>query len=416
MNETSFDRIVCDLALRQELICVSIYLPLLRGEFVGEQNPTRIKNLLAAAESALVARGLRSVVARDLAQAILAQTEEPGFWKQGGQGLAIFATTGRIEIYRLPQPTAERSVVGRHFNITPLLPLETDGSLIILELSKHDCRALRAHRFSLEELAVPDLPVAGTKGAVDHQRHMSMHGAGRHGTQRQAVFTGQSEPPDRSKYETVEHFRLVNAAMREFLSGGVEPMVIAALPSLAPIYRRVNTYEHLEIGSIDADPNSLSDHELHRQAWKIVEPHFQIREQRLLQDCVRRAKQDPSAFTLPKILLAAFEGRVATLLVATDATCWGTFDPAGEQFRLTDQHAPAAEDLLNLAAVETLRHRGRVFATDLASAGIHELAAAEFKFDDSAAPAGPAAARHPWLKDAENSMDSDQSAQFESER
>ena len=79
-----------------------------------------------------------------------------------------------------------------------------------------------------------------------------MHGAGRHGTQRQAVFTGQSEPPDRSKYETVEHFRLVNAADAKFLSGGVEPMVIAALPSLAPIYRRVNTYEHLEIGSIDA--------------------------------------------------------------------------------------------------------------------------------------------------------------------
>jgi hypothetical protein len=47
---------------------------------------------------------------------------------------------------------------------------------------------------------------------------------------------------------------------------------------------------------------------------------------------------------------------------------------------LTESHAPGAEDLLNLAAIETLLHGGDVYAADLSQAGIHDPAAAVFKF------------------------------------
>jgi hypothetical protein len=384
-----------DLAESCDSHCVSIYMPIMRGEFVGLQNPTRIKNLLTAAEASLVVRGLRASVARDLAQAILAQTEEPGFWEDGSQGLAVFASETDAQFWRLPQTVPERWVVGRHYNITPLLPLEADGSFIILELTRHDCRALRGQRFSLEELESPGLPVAARRSASEHQRHVSVHGAGRHGAQLQTVITGQGEPPERSRHEIEAHFRAVDAAMVKFLADSHEPMVIAALASLASIYRQVNTYEHLEPGLIEGNPGARRDHELHRLAWEIVASRASSRERRVLESCLRLTLQDPTAFTLPKILVAAHQGRVATLLVMADAVCWGTFDPATEQFRLTNQHAPGAEDLLNLAAIETMRYGGQAFATDLSQSSIHELAAAQFRYDDSHAPAagGQAAAK-----------------------
>ena len=87
MNETSFDRIVCDLALRQELICVSIYLPLLRGEFVGEAESDAYQKPARRGRVVVVARGLRSVVARDLAAGdSRTNRRAPGFWNRVVRG------------------------------------------------------------------------------------------------------------------------------------------------------------------------------------------------------------------------------------------------------------------------------------------------------------------------------------------
>ena len=82
--------------------------------------------------------------------------------------------------------------------------------------------------------------------------------------------------------------------------------------------------------------------------------------------------------------MAAHEGRIETLLVSPNIMHWGSFDPSTGQCRMLEPYAAGAEELLNLAAIETLRHGGEVFAADLAQAGIHEPAAALFRFEDLA--------------------------------
>jgi hypothetical protein len=54
---------------------------------------------------------------------------------------------------------------------------------------------------------------------------------------------------------------------------------------------------------------------------------------------------------------AAWQGRVLDLLVAENAEIWGVWNDEIQNFTTDDQQ----EELLNAAAVQTLRHRGRAF-------------------------------------------------------
>lgn len=67
------------------------------------------------------------------------------------------------------------------------------------------------------------------------------------------------------------------------------------------------------------------------------------------------------AIRLEEILGAATEGRVDTVVVAEDETLWGRFEP-GQALVAHGKPGPDDEDLLNQAALLTLRNGGRAFA------------------------------------------------------
>ncbi|HUG90096.1 MAG TPA: hypothetical protein VML55_04630, partial [Planctomycetaceae bacterium] len=63
------------------------------------------------------------------------------------------------------------------------------------------------------------------------------------------------------------------------------------------------------------------------------------------------------------VVAAAVQGRVDTLLVEKNGHLWGR---VGEAFRvdLLPRAEPGSEDLLDLAALHTLLHRGSVYVLD----------------------------------------------------
>jgi len=67
------------------------------------------------------------------------------------------------------------------------------------------------------------------------------------------------------------------------------------------------------------------------------------------------------AIKLEEILAAGHEGRVDALVVAEDETLWGHY-AHGKSLTAHGVRAPHDEDLLNCAALLTLRHGGRAFA------------------------------------------------------
>jgi hypothetical protein len=65
---------------------------------------------------------------------------------------------------------------------------------------------------------------------------------------------------------------------------------------------------------------------------------------------------------LRTILPAAHIGRVERLLVASDRQVWGRYNPDEETVSLHDEPLPGDEDLLDVAAHQTILHSGEAIA------------------------------------------------------
>jgi hypothetical protein len=140
------------------------------------------------------------------------------------------------------------------------------------------------------------------------------------------------------------------------------PLVLAAVDSVQVLYREANTYPHLMQLGIEGNPEPLSPEELHAQAWEIVAPVFQ----RAQLDAVARyyelSNTPQTSCDVREIVPAAHHGRVDVLLVAAEEQQWGRFDPDDNTISLEENQQSGVDDLLDLAAIETLLRGGSVYA------------------------------------------------------
>jgi hypothetical protein len=74
------------------------------------------------------------------------------------------------------------------------------------------------------------------------------------------------------------------------------------------------------------------------------------------------ADSDRASADLAEILPAAHFGRVGVLFVATGVQRWGSFDRQSNALEVHEQHEPGDEDLLDVAAVQTLLQGGTIYA------------------------------------------------------
>src|SRR5512135_1229202 len=81
---------------------VSLYMPTQRAGREQQQNPLRLKNLLAEAETKLLANGLRRSEVKRLMRPAEELLWRNDFWRHLSDGLAIFLSSDFTVIYRLP--------------------------------------------------------------------------------------------------------------------------------------------------------------------------------------------------------------------------------------------------------------------------------------------------------------------------
>ena len=132
------------LAAERKGPCVSIYQPADPPGREALEGPIRYKNLLDEAEDALVDGGMKRPEAHELLQQAWALHGNAEFHRAPGLGLALFATPGFFDHFRLPLDFVETVVVGDRFHIKPLLPMLTgDGRFYVLALSQGQRAAAR---------------------------------------------------------------------------------------------------------------------------------------------------------------------------------------------------------------------------------------------------------------------------------
>ena len=115
--------------------CLSIFLPLTEGDLGSQQNLTRLKSLLAIALDRLIQQGMAWADAHGLTDSVLEIATQRNTRAAESRGLAAFASPQRLEVLWLCQTVVELCLVGDHFEITPLLDFEADGSFVVLVLS-----------------------------------------------------------------------------------------------------------------------------------------------------------------------------------------------------------------------------------------------------------------------------------------
>lgn len=353
--------------------CVSIYLPTDRTGMETEQDQLRLRNQLREVEKRLQASGLRSTAIQEMLEPFQKLLTNSEFWGHQSDELAFFCSPEVFCSYRLPLGFEDVVVVANHFHLKPLLPFFTgDGRFYVLALSQNEIRLLQGMRYSMSEVELPEKVPESLAEALkydDPQNETQFHSgtssapAKKGERQRQAaIFHGHGVGIDESKDNILRYFRQIDRGLQELLRGEQAPLVLAGVEYLFPIYREANTYAHLLDQGIAGNPDKLSAGVLHELAWAVVRPYFQKAQQDAAEQYSLYSNTDRTSNDVGEILPEASYGRVGLLFVALDWQEWGTFDPAANMVHLHREEMSGDEDLLSLAAIQTILHGGTVYA------------------------------------------------------
>jgi hypothetical protein len=364
--------------------CISIFMPIYRAGSEIQQNPIRLKNLLAQASEALLAQGLRSPEAEQLLAPIQALQQDGSFWRGQGDGLALFAAPNFFRYYFFPCQFEESVVVNARFYLKPLLPLLSgDGRFYILALSQSAVQLWQGTRSGIITVDLPDAPTSLAEALKydDLEKQLQFHtGTAPRPGHRAAVFHGQGMGRDDEKEGLKRYLRQVAAGVQRLLRDEHAPLLLAGVNYLLPIYRKVNDYPYLIEEGIFGNPEAFSDKHLHERAWAIVEPYFLKAQEEALAQYHHLAHTRRTSQDLRVIVPAAHYGRVETLFVTTDRSLWGALDPQTNTIALRSDPKPGDEDLLDAAAVQALLRGGTVYALAPEQMPEESLLAAVFRY------------------------------------
>jgi hypothetical protein len=370
--------------------CISLYMPTDRTGVERQQDQLRIRRLIREVESLITGKEYpHSVQLEDVLKPLRALLDNEQFWLYASDGLAIFRSPELFRAYRLPSPFKEQVVVSDHFFLKPLLPLLThDGRFYILALSQNAVRLLACTHYSADELELPEqVPTSLADFLKDEEREndLQSHSSASVGTmgkggRHPAVFHGQGVGIDEAKDDILRYFQHIDHGLHELLRNETAPLVLAGVEYLFPVYHEANTYPHLLEQGITGNPDKVNAKTLREQAWTIVEPAVLQAQQEAAARYGEHANTERASSNSSEIVPAASYGRVASLFVAVDQQQWGSFDPATATLEIHQHREPGDEDLLDLAATQTLLHGGAVYAVEQAQMPAEAPLAAVFRY------------------------------------
>lgn len=364
---------------------VSIYAPMVKAGPETQQNPIRFKNLVRQAEGALRERGLDEKEAESLLAPAVDLIDDHPFWQHQAAGFAVFLSEGFARWYRLPIEVRELAVVKDRFHLKPLLPLLSgDGRFYVLALSQKHVRLLEATRHSVRDVDLGDLPTSlnDALGYEVEETHVQFHTGTRpsSGTSGSAVYHGQGGGEDDAKAEIQKFFNLLDNGVSDLLADKDSPLVLAGVEFLLPIYRQVTGHGRVVEGGVAGNPDNLSAEELHEKAWPVVEPVFSRAQEAATERFHDLLGTGQASKDFDDVVTAAHDGRVETLFVALGTRRWGSYDPEKREVELSEDNGPGTEDLVDFAALQTLRKGGQVFAVSPDDVPEGEAMAAVYRY------------------------------------
>ncbi|HSL31283.1 MAG TPA: hypothetical protein VK900_18925 [Anaerolineales bacterium] len=348
--------------------CVSLFMPTHRMGREQQQDPIRLKNLLAEAETKLLANGIRRPEVQRLMDPAEQLLWNRTFWQHQSDGLAIFLSNDFSTIYRLPAEFEELLVIANSFHIKPLLPLLGRAeTFYILALSMNNVRMFQGTPDTISEITL-NFPTSMEEALWmdDPEKYLNLHAS-----QKSMPATGGGAPvfhghniSDDDKTNILRFFQGVNQGLNDLIEDKTRPMVLAGVDYLLPIFREASTYQNILEDTITGNPDRENLKELHEEAWNIARPLFEESQKKAYEkfEQLHGQQSDLAAVDLETAVKAAHFGQVETLFVPLGVQIWGRYDAEGNRVIRASEPGAEFEDLLDFATAETILNSGQVFA------------------------------------------------------
>lgn len=344
---------------------ISIYMPTHRTFPEAEQDPIRLSNALKEAEKQLADADIRS--AEDLLAAARQRTGEQKFWRYQDHGLAVLIEDGETHWLKLPKEVPELTVVAGRYHVRPLIDIYSDaGSYHVLAATRDSVRFFTCGEQACEEVEVEDLPsgLGEIRGRTDFEDQAGYHARSR-GSADSPKYHALGESAE--DYETIELEQFAKAiakAVDGHLSANAAPLILVAQPRLTGRLRQELGYGNVAAEDLQQDPASMTDDALHEKTWDIARPLLREPRDALRNRCSAwlEGADIPASKDLQTLMRQADEGRIGTLLLASEANIWGRYDDERREVTRASENASDNEDLLNLLALKTLSQGGDVIS------------------------------------------------------
>jgi hypothetical protein len=347
--------------------CISVCMPTNVTGVAAEQDRVRLKNLAVQVGKELEG-WLRNVDARPLVAGILQIPNDQDFWTKRQSGLAVFVDQQSFRRFSVPFPLVEQAVVGKRFEIKPLLPLLASSQrFFVLALSQRKVRLFQATEYQIEEIQINELPqrIEESLNLSGSDRGSQAHFAMKAGHGRQTlVFHGQGGEKDTHKEELLQFFRLIDKALQSQLQDQFAPLVLAGVDYLLPLFREISQYRRIAEIELTGNFDALNPQQIHQNVWPLIQPQLKEKQQRAVDKYQRLAGTGLASDDLSQVLPAAFDGRIETLLIDPLRYHWGVCGPQGREVVVRDIRLPGDADLPGWAATETLMHGGQIYTVD----------------------------------------------------
>lgn len=357
-----------DLAEVQHAHCVSIFIPTHRVNTPDNyyKDQTTLKNQLKEAARHLTGFGLTDDEAKTYLKPGYDLLDKEEFWSKLSDGLALFIYGDESKYYTLPLEFDEYTFISNHLYLKPLVEfLHGEGRHFIMSLSLGDVRFYEATRNTIVQVTVEGLVPQGIEEEVGtdyEQKSLQWRsGQGEKGDS-PGMFHGHGAGNETEKKdEALKYFRAIDEGLMKMLHDERAPLVIACVDYLYPIYKEVNTYQHLYDKHISGNHERTDLTLLKEKAWEIVKDQFDYEKNEAAEKYQLLLSQGKAAFNVEEVIPAAIIGQAETLFIKRGDHVWGTYNKDKNKVNIDDMHRVGNTDLLNKAAVETVRKGGEVY-------------------------------------------------------
>ncbi|HVT14540.1 MAG TPA: hypothetical protein VHE55_19925 [Fimbriimonadaceae bacterium] len=374
---------VAALASGKDQPVVSIYIPTSRTGVDVLQGHIRLKNFLVVAEERLVDKGMRRTVAKQLLAPAAELVDDVDFWNDRLDSVAIFIGPNSFQVFHLPFPTPAQLQVGTANLITPLLPVLTkQWDFQVLALEKNHVRLVDCHGDKAAEVAVPDMPTnfEAFISSEHAEKLLGLHSAGPSGRGGSVISHGMEDKAVLDKDRTHRFCLAIEHAVRRHLAKSTDPVVLAGTADFQQAYRDINKSPHLLAKGIVCSPKTLEPKELRDLAAPIVDEDADRERVRAIERYRELAGTGLTSQQIEEILAASCQGRVDILLAPTESMVWGKFDYESGTSVLHSDPTAGDEDMVNQAAIATIRNRGTAYTVAPEELPLADSAAAIFRY------------------------------------